>query len=99
MLHVLVLLNHSQCGVDEFRAFESKAIEIIRAHGGRLISAFVPQRQSGQQLPDEIHLIEFSDQQAFDRYRNDPRTLALAGERASIISNSVVYVSDEFVSY
>lgn len=99
MLHVLALLYHSQSDVETFRAFETKALSIVNTHGGKLVSAFVPQNAQNPDKPDEIHLIEFPDQAAFDAYRNDPKTMALSSERDAIVSNTIVYTSASFVKY
>lgn len=99
MFQVLVLLSHDSASVDSFRKFELKALAIVRSHGGRLISAFAPDKAGDENAPDEIHLLEFPSQKAFEAYRVDERTIAMAEERAAIISATRVYTSAEIISY
>lgn len=99
MLQVLVFLYHADASSEAFRNFEMKALSIVRSHGGKLVTAFVPQKGQHEDVPDEIHLIEFPSQTAFEAYRNDAKTTALARERDSIISKTVIWRSDEFISY
>lgn len=99
MFQVLALLYQRESDVQAFRAFEQDAIAIIRDHGGKLITAFVPESKEGEETPDEIHLIQFPDKPAFHAYQADPRTMALSSRRANVIAKTIVYASDEIVQY
>lgn len=69
---------------DAFNAFETAAQNII-AEYGVLRAAFRP---NGHDTADEIHVIEFADVDAFDRYRTDPRVGAMATERDACIERT-----------
>lgn len=99
MYQALVLLYRSNASVEAFRAFERKAIAIVSSHGGELVTAFVPEKGQVPNPPDEIHLIAFPSKKAFDAYRTDPQTMALADERNSVIEKTIIYTSDEIVKY
>ena len=97
------MLYAGEHGVSALRAYESKAIPILREHGGQLLSAFTPAPSSNQEqvsaMPDEVHVIEFPSAEQFERYCADSRVAALRNERAEAIANSVVFVSGYFVDY
>lgn len=99
MFLVLVLLYQRNSDKKAFRAFEKEAIAIIRDHGGKLITAFVPDKTDDPETPDEIHLIQFPEKPAFHAYQADPRTMALSSQRAQVIARTVVYSSSELVHY
>lgn len=99
MYQILALLYQREADNKAFRAFEKEAITIIRDHGGKLITALVPEKKDDQETPDEIHLIQFPDEPAFLAYQADPRTIALSSRRAKVIAKTVVYTSREMVEY
>ena len=51
------------------------------------------------EAPDEIHLIEFPSEHAFEAYRCDPEVVALADRRKHAVSNTEVFVSVEMLDY
>jgi uncharacterized protein (DUF1330 family) len=84
MINILVTLE-----VKDFYSltlFETKATEIMRSHGGHIVSAFETVRNednSGQ----EIHLLEFPNDAAFAEYRADSRLLEHAELRSKAINS------------
>lgn len=99
MLHVLVMLHAGEQGLEGLRAFEAQAIPLLREHGGRLLSAFVPEGHQHPDCPDEIHLVELPSREALRRYQQDPRVQALQATRQVALAHSQVYLSQEQVSY
>lgn len=99
MITIVALLSIRDS--DAFGQFERQAIRVMQAHGGRLESAFRPTASEGEsgQGVDEIHVLKFPDQQAFDRYRRDDRLRELADLRKQAISQTTVYVSSGEVDY
>ena len=87
---VVMLFVHAGHEAD-FEEFESSAAEIMRHHGGaierRIRCAAGP--DSGE--PYEVHIVTFRDQQALDRYRQDPELQRLAELRARAIHHTVVW--------
>jgi len=98
MIHVLAMISAGEDGVESLRSYEAQVLPIMRSHGGRLLSAFVPRRDD-RNTPDEIHLLEFPSDESFAAYRADPGVQALAAQRARAIASTVVYVSAEVIDY
>lgn len=98
VIQVVVLLRAGAAGIAGLRAYEHKALPILREHGGKLISAFVP-AQAGDGIPDEVHVLEFPSAAHLEAYRDDTRIVALAPERNAALSATTVFVSEQFVDY
>jgi uncharacterized protein (DUF1330 family) len=99
MIHVLAIIHAGENGTEELQKYEAQVMPILEKHGGKLLSAFKPRGHENGDSPDEIHLIEFPSQEAFQSYRADPGVAALSECRQSAISETTVYVSEQFVSY
>lgn len=99
MITIVALLSIRDA--DAFDQFEVQAATIMKAHGGRIDSAFRPRVTGSEaaQRVDEIHVLKFPDHGAFDRYRSDDKLLALATLREKAITQSTVYVSATEVDY
>ncbi|MFT7470654.1 MAG: hypothetical protein ACI8XU_000546 [Kiritimatiellia bacterium] len=99
MISIVALLTVRDA--DAFDQFERQAAVIMKAYGGRIDSAFRPGATDSKaaQSVDEIHVLKFPDQEAFDRYTSDDKLLALAPLREKAISQSSVYVSVTEVDY
>ena len=96
MLVVLVTLDVKD--FELFDAFESRAVQIMRDHGGNLVKAFETERNeegSGQ----EVHLIEFPSETAFNAYRKDPKFEVLSDIREQAISATRVVLSHTLKTY
>lgn len=90
----------------EFRAYEKKALDIFRRHGGEVVAAYVPEPGKGQasdkdlaEYPDEIQILRIADRNAFEEFMKDPERLALSGERDAVIRKTEVYPSAEMIAY
>jgi hypothetical protein len=70
-------------------AFERRVVPLLARHGGAITCA-VRCAPGGGDDPHEVHVVTFPDRAAYDAYRRDPDTAALAGERARVIARSVV---------
>ena len=99
MIHVLVMLHAGADGVAGLRRYESAVLPLLSEHGGKLLSAFVPEGHDQTDCPDEIHLIEFQSRQGLQSYRQDERVLALAGQRSGAVMSTVTYVSEQLLDY
>ena len=99
MIHVLAMLHAGIEGIEGLRDYESRVIPIMSMHGGRLLSAFRPNGNEHPEIPDEIHLIEFPSEEAFQSYRSDPEVARLAERRGVAISKTAIYVSQELLDY
>ena len=78
--------------------FERKASEIMSDHGGRIVTAFETNRNEDGS-GEEVHLLEFRNEECFTNYRNDERYLALKSLREKAISNTEVKVELRDKSY
>ena len=76
----------------EFDAFEEQAFAIMREHGAKIVEIRTgdPAQQDG---PDEIHVLRFPSQQAFDGYRADPRLTSLATLRDQSIARTEIEIT------
>ncbi len=88
-LRLWVLLWEQPGRETDLAAFEDAVLALLPAHGGRLISrdTVIDRNHSD---PLEVQLIELPDEQALTAYLEDPRRLAIAGERDTIIARTQV---------
>ena len=77
-----------------FEAFERDAVRIMARHGGRIDNVVRIARPDEvcptSDVPFEIHVVSFPDDDAFEAYAADPETEALRGRREQIISRTQV---------
>jgi uncharacterized protein (DUF1330 family) len=100
MLLISVHLFANEGDITRLRVFELEALIVIGQFGGKLISAFKPANpENSANIPDEIHLLQFPSQEAFDIYRDSPESAALAPKRNKAIRKTIVYLSEEIVDY
>lgn len=87
----------------EFLAYERKALDIFKRHGGEVVAAYVPEHgqdgESREDFPDEIQILRIADRSAFDRFMQDPERLGLAAERDTVIRKTEAYLSAEIIGY
>lgn len=77
--------------IGAFETFEREASVVMARHGGRIDRAIrVDRTNAPADAPFEIHLVRFPDRAAFDAYRADAATLALAPRREAVIARTVV---------
>lgn len=96
MINILVTLT-----VKDFTLlaeFERQAVKVMKSHGGELLRAFESHRNDDGS-GEEIHLLEFPSQQAFDAYRADPVLVEYAELRNKAISQTQVVVSSLLKEY
>ena len=98
MIHIVVLLEVKEHAA--FLQYESKALKIMKAHGGHLMSAYKPMQayRSGSEI-DEVHILRFPDLVSFENYRTDGKLAELADLRALAIANTKIYVSEAEIDY
>lgn len=68
-------------------AFERRVVPLLARHGGAITCAVRCAPGTG---PHEVHVVTFPDRGAYDAYRSDPATAALAAERERVIERTVV---------
>ena len=71
----LVAIDLTNADMPSFEVYEEKVLSLVPQHGGR-----VEMRVRSLDGRAETHLLYFPDEQAFERYRSDPRRIALAPE-------------------
>jgi len=100
MLYITVKLYGKTGMRGEFREYESKALKIFRQHGGEVIVAYVPSRDSESvDIPDEIQILKIENQTKFEAFMHDPDRAKMSAERESVIKRTEVYISKEIIDY
>ena len=68
MIQIVVILEVKDR--ESFMQFETAALEVMKEHGGVLISAFEPDPvESSPSKVEEVHIIQFPSLKAFRNYR------------------------------
>jgi uncharacterized protein (DUF1330 family) len=70
---------------DGLGRYEDAVLALLGDHGGRLV---VRVRSNGDGPPDEVQVIQFDGPDAMASFIEDPRRLALAGDRARVIERT-----------
>jgi len=100
MLYITVKLYGKHGIRGEFKEYESKALKILRQHGGEVIIAYVHRRDSeNENVPDEIQILKIENQTKFDMFMQDPDRVKMSAERESVIRRTEVYISKELIDY
>jgi uncharacterized protein (DUF1330 family) len=90
----LVVLLFVHPGLEEeFERYEANAVRIMKRYGGSIERRVRFSRGGGDEQPDEVHLVEFPSDEAFERYRGDPELVALAEARARAVRRTIVWVA------
>ena len=75
---------------DEFGRFESAAASIMARHGGNIARRISVGAEHGSDGPDEVHVVTFPSQAAYQAYRADPELSSLSALRAKAILRTVI---------
>lgn len=98
MINVIAVLEVRD--KEAFAEFESRAMLVLRSHGGELISAFESDPNfSSSSANKEIHYLQFPSIEEFTNYRNDPELATLSELREKAISSTEIFVSDKLKDY
>jgi uncharacterized protein (DUF1330 family) len=88
----LIFLNPEEEAV--FEEFESRAILLIARYGGKLLLRLRPDVSSvieaGMEIPYEIHLVSFPDEDAFTRFKADPERQQFLHLKEQSVSSSML---------
>jgi uncharacterized protein (DUF1330 family) len=88
VITLCVLLWAHEGKADDLRRYEDTVLGLIVEHGGSVISRVRCTSTDGG--PDEVHVIQFPHEDAFDSYKADPRRQQLADERDRLIRQTTV---------
>jgi uncharacterized protein (DUF1330 family) len=74
-------------------AYEDKVLRLVTEHGGRVLQrgTILPGSQQDGEPPAEVQFLEMPSEASLDAYVNDPRRLAMAGERDAAIARTDVF--------
>lgn len=98
MIEIIVLIQIKN--IESYKDFETKAVHIMKEHGGQLLSAFEPDNsESTETHVNEVHYLRFPDLESFHNYRSDPKLLDLSALREQAISRTKIIVSGAFKYY
>ena len=81
----------------EFEEFEAAAARIMERHGGRIERRVATRSERGPDQPDEVHVVTFPSESAFEDYRLDPELVPLAALRAQAIRKTVVWQGEDLL--
>src|SRR5690348_17307412 len=100
MLYVNVHLFGRKGVRGGFLAYETKALDVFRKHGGEVVVAYAPiPAADGAETPDEIQVLRIADRKAFDAFMQDPARAAMAAERDAVIRKTEVFLSGTIIPY
>ncbi|MFI6653904.1 hypothetical protein ACIBL8_00060 [Streptomyces sp. NPDC050523] len=88
-VQLCVLLWARPGAAEALVAYEDKVLAMLGDHGGLLVQRARADGADGR--PDEIQLIEFASQAAYDGYMADARRTALAAERDAAVARTDLY--------
>jgi len=81
MIYYTQLIFIKQGYEEAFHSFEEKVLPLLKEHNGELVYRIRPDKnsfiESSRELPYEIHLVVFNSKVDFERYKTDPKRLAL----------------------
>jgi uncharacterized protein (DUF1330 family) len=74
-------------------AYEDKVLRLVGEHGGRVLErgTVLPGSQHAGEPPVEVQFLEMPSEARLDAYINDPRRLAMAGERDAAIARTDLF--------
>jgi len=87
MINIFVKLQ--VLSFDCLEPYERQANVIMKRYGGSIISAFEIIRNSDGS-GEEVHIVQFPDEESFSQYRSDKELLQLVDLRDKAISNTEV---------
>ena len=100
MLYITVHLYGKNGTPGEFKEYESKALKILRQHGGEVIIAYVPVRDPGVgDVPDEIQILRIENRAQLEIFMKDPERVKMAEERNNVIKRTDIFISNEIIDY
>lgn len=74
---------------DALESYERQANAIMKRYGGSIVAAFeITKDLNG--AGEEVHLLQFPDEESFNQYRSDKELLQLADFRDQAISDTQV---------
>jgi uncharacterized protein (DUF1330 family) len=99
MLYLTVHLYRHPEAAEAFRAYERKALDLFRRHGGEVVAAFSPERGTDPEGPDEIQILRIADRARFESFLADPARQAWAAEREAAVRRTETFVSRALIEY
>lgn len=98
-LALVVRLTVRRDALHHFRAFETSAAAIVRAHGGRIEHTVVLDADAASPTLVELHIVTFPDASRWSSYREDPSLRVLQPLRARAVLATEVEVGVEGPTY
>lgn len=95
MIYILVKLKVNN--FDALKVFERQAVKIMEKHSGKMMFAFETAKDTTD--GEEIHVLEFPNEEAFIAYRKDDAHKALAELRENAIISTEISVSSKLKNY
>lgn len=83
----------------EFEQFETQAASIMRRYGGAVERRIGCAGSVGDDVPHEVHVVTFPDEQSFERYRSDPDLSVLAELRNRAIRKTTIWRGQDLAAF
>ena len=80
-------------------AFEGAVLALLPDHGAKVVYRGTRAEGQSESLPFEVQLLEFPNQDAFDRYLADERRQALLAEYGEVFIMKQAVVMEEIVPH
>jgi uncharacterized protein (DUF1330 family) len=86
-----VLLWARPGAVEALSSYEDQVLALVADHGGQVLQRGSVTPGGSADAPAEVQFLEFPSEAALDAYMNDPRRLALAGDRDAAVARTDVH--------
>ena len=96
---LVAILTVRREAIDNFRAYEAHAAQVMKKHGGRFERTVVVVPEGSPELMKEIHVVTFPNEQAFAAYRKDERLTEFAHLRDESVVHTELFVGEDGPSY
>lgn len=95
MSFFLISLFHKNAHrLKEYRTFREKRLDLVRTHNGKVITIFQPSGHEDENIPDEIHILEFATREARDAFQFDASRGSMESLQAQAVSAAAEYPSE-----
>jgi hypothetical protein len=96
---LVAILTVRREAIDDFRAFEAHAAEVMKKHGGQIERTVVVVPDGSAHVIKEIHVVTFPSEEAFAAYRKDEHLARFAHLRDQSVVHAELFVGEDGPSY
>lgn len=81
----------------EFQTFREKRLDLVRNHGGTIVTLFQPAGHTDSDVPDEIHVCEFPSRDDCRGFQADAARRSMAELGSQVLFRSNEYTSETLI--